>query len=217
MAENDKKLILVGGGGHCKAVIDVAVSAGRTVLGIIDNALPVGSKILNIPVIGGDDNIAKFADNDTEFLITVGQVKSSSIRHKLAEKILQANGTLSKPLVASTAHIADGTEIGRGTVIMHNAIINSDTTVGENCIINTGAIVEHDCRIGDFVHVSTGAIVNGVSSVGNDVFVGSHVTIANVKSVVSNTIIGAGAVVTNDITEPGTYCGVPAKQIRQQI
>ena len=41
---SEKKLILVGGGGHCKAVIDVAISAGREIRGIIDNAIPVGSR-----------------------------------------------------------------------------------------------------------------------------------------------------------------------------
>ena len=29
-----------------------------------------------------------------------------------------------------------------------------------------------------------------------------------------DTIVGAGAVVTKDITEPGTYVGVPARKIK---
>ena len=57
---SEKKLILVGGGGHCKAVIDVAISAGREISGIIDNAIPVGSTVLDIPVIGTDDNLPSF-------------------------------------------------------------------------------------------------------------------------------------------------------------
>lgn len=37
-----KNLILVGGGGHCKSVIDVAESAGYTILGILDRPEEVG-------------------------------------------------------------------------------------------------------------------------------------------------------------------------------
>lgn len=210
---SEKKLILVGGGGHCKAVIDVAVSAGRKIHGIIDNAIPVGSTVLDIPVIGTDDNLSDFAHEDVEFLITVGQIKSSSIRQKLADKIALAGGTFAAPLIASTAHIAKGAKIGNGTVIMHNAVINSDAIIGENTIINTGAIVEHDCNIGDLVHISTGAIVNGASTIGSHTFIGSHATIANVITISPHTIIGAGSLVIRDISHPGTYCGVPTKPI----
>lgn len=212
MKNNDKDLILVGGGGHCKAVIDVAISAGRNIKGIIDNNKQ-GETILGIPVIGGDDDIPSLATDNVEFLITVGQIKSGLIRLKIAHTISSVGGKFAAPVIAKTAHIAKGAVIGNGTVIMHNSVINSDAVVGKNCIINTGAIVEHDCRIGDFVHLSTGAIVNGTSTIGSNTFVGSHATIANNITITDNNIIGAGAVVINDINESGTYCGIPAKPL----
>ena len=44
-------------------------------------------------------------------------------REKLADKIKLAGGTFVAPLIANTAHIAKGAKIGKGTVIMHNAVI----------------------------------------------------------------------------------------------
>lgn len=41
---NVRPLILIGGGGHCKAVIDVAETAGYTILGILDIPEKVGKK-----------------------------------------------------------------------------------------------------------------------------------------------------------------------------
>ena len=38
-----KPLILIGGGGHCKSVIDVVESAGYTILGIMDMPEMVGT------------------------------------------------------------------------------------------------------------------------------------------------------------------------------
>lgn len=41
-----KPLLLVGGGGHCKSVIDVAESAGFTIKGILDIPENVGKDVL---------------------------------------------------------------------------------------------------------------------------------------------------------------------------
>lgn len=216
MAVSDKKLVFVGGGGHCKAVIDVATSVGRPILGIIDNNLAIGSSVAGIPVIGSDNDLKHIIEyvNSIEFIVTIGQIKSPLVRKKLVDTITELGGTLAEPVIASTAHIAIGTKIGRGTVVMHNAVINTEAKIGENCIINTGAIVEHDCIVGDFVHISTGAIINGACSIGNNTFIGSHATVVNGKNIANDVVVGAGATVTCDITQPGTYCGTPAKQFK---
>ena len=213
---NGKELILIGGGGHCKAIIDVALSAHRSVMGILDNALEKGSRVLGVPVIGDDSDIKSIVEqygDDVEFLISVGQIKSAEVRRRISDEIINAGGALATPVVSPSAHIAKGAKVGNGTVVMHNAVINADAVVGENCIINTGAIVEHDCTVGNFVHISTGAIMNGVSSIGDNSFVGSHATIANTIKVCANAVIGAGAVVVDHISQSGTYCGVPAKRL----
>ena len=213
---NGKELILIGGGGHCKAIIDVALSAHRSVMGILDNALEKGSRVLGVPVIGDDSDIKSIVEqygDDVEFLISVGQIKSAEVRRRISDEIINAGGALATPLVSPSAHIAKGAKVGNGTVVMHNAVINADAVVGENCIINTGAIVEHDCTVGNFVHISTGAIMNGVSLIGDNSFVGSHATIANTIKVCANAVIGAGAVVVDHISQSGTYCGVPAKRL----
>ena len=46
-----KPLILVGGGGHCKSVIDVAESAGYTILGILDKPEEIGKHVFGYEVI----------------------------------------------------------------------------------------------------------------------------------------------------------------------
>ena len=66
-----KPLILVGGGGHCKSVIDVAESMGHSILGILDLPKNVGHFILGYPVLGTDDDIPLFV-NQADFIVTVG-------------------------------------------------------------------------------------------------------------------------------------------------
>lgn len=51
-----RPLILVGGGGHCKSVIEAAESAGCIIKGILDIPSQVGEKVLGYTIIGTDND-----------------------------------------------------------------------------------------------------------------------------------------------------------------
>ena len=134
----NKYLILIGGGGHCKSVIDVAESAGYNIVGILGRLEEVGKTVLNYKVVGVDDDIPQYIGK-TEFVITVGFVKNPILRIKLYNRVKELGGKLAT-IVASSAHISDYAIIGEGTVIMHNALVNAGAKVGNNVIINSFAI-----------------------------------------------------------------------------
>ena len=203
-----KSLILVGGGGHCKSVIDVAESAGYTILGILDRPEEVGMKVLDYEVIGTDDDMAKYVDN-AEFIVTVGQIKSPDLRVKLHEMIEQAGGKLAT-IVAPTAHVSKYAQLGAGTIVMHQAVVNANAKIGKGCIINTFANVEHDVVIDDYCHISTGTMVNGECKVGKRCFIGSQSVLANCIFVGDDIIVGAGSLIRKSILEKGIYFGSPA-------
>ena len=207
-----KNLILIGGGGHCKSVIDVAESAGWTILGILDVAENVGKKVLDYTIIGTDDQVSEFAQN-AYFLVTVGQIKNADLRIKLHQKILDTKGKLAT-IIASDAHVSRYSIIGEGTVVMHKAVVNADAKIGMGCIINTMTNIEHDATIGDFCHISTGAMVNGGCSIGRETFVGSGAVVSNTVSVVERCVIAAGSVVRKNISESGIYAGNPATKYK---
>ena len=188
-----RNIILIGGGGHCKSVIDVAESAGFTILGIIDKPELVGTSVLNYKIIGVDGDIPHYVDK-AEFVITVGQIKSSATRQKLAALVEQAGGKFAT-VIASDAYVSKYATIGAGTVIMHKAVVNADANIGEHCIINTMANIEHEVQIGGFCNVSTGVMVNGNCVIGDEVFIGSGSVLYNGMSVIDNAIIPAGSVV----------------------
>ena len=76
-------LILIGGGGHCKSCIDVVEQEGcYTIAGILDKAEMVGTHVLDYPVIGTDEEIARLAQNHC-FLIQRGSnFKDSFLSNK---------------------------------------------------------------------------------------------------------------------------------------
>lgn len=203
-----KNLILVGGGGHCKSVIEAAESAGYNILGVLDTPENVGKQVLAYSVIGTDDDIPQYVDK-AEFVITVGFIKNPALRIKLYNKVKAAGGRLAT-IIASTAHVSKYAELGEGTVIMHQAFVNAGAKIGDNCIINTFVNIEHDAEVGNQCHISTGTMVNGECKIGESCFIGSQSVCANCIEIASDIIIGAGSVVRKSIRVKGIYAGNPA-------
>ena len=203
-----KPLILVGGGGHCKSVIEVAESAGYQIKGILDLPQNVGKSVLGYPVIGTDEDISVYI-HQTLFAVTVGHIKDVSLRKKIYENIIGLGGEL-PVIVASTARVSKYALIEQGCVIMHQAVVNADAKIGRGCIINTSSNIEHDVSIGNYCHVSTGAMVNGNCEIGSGTFLGSQSVTVNGIRITEGCIIAAGAVVRKNIDIRGIYSGNPA-------
>ncbi len=207
-----KDLILVGGGGHCRSVIDAAESAGYKIRGIIDLPEFVGSEVSGYPVIGSDDDIPHFVD-DCEFVVTLGAIENAVPRHKLHCRIKEAGGKLAT-VVASTAYLSPRASVGDGTVLLHQSVVNSAAKVGESVIVNTGAIVEHDACVGDLTHISTGAKINGACRVGSRCFIGSGAVMVQGVAAGDDVFLGAGSLLAKDAPDAGTYVGFPARRVK---
>lgn len=206
-----RPIILIGGGGHCESVISILKALKLPIKGIIDVPDRVGEETLGIPIIGADADIPLFTAQ-YDFLITVGFIKSPTLRCSLYQQVNELGGKLPK-IIAPTANVAYAADIAAGSIVMQQAVVNAGARVGVNAIINTGSIVEHDVVIGAHTHISTGAIVNGNCRIGDKVFVGSGAIVIQGVDISDNVIIGAGSVVTRNINQPGVYVGCPAKKI----
>lgn len=201
-----KKVIIIGASGHGKVIADVVIKSGDKVVGFLDDGVEKGTIVAGIEVLGKTKDYVNF--NDCEFVIAIG---NPHIREKIADTIPVKWYTAIHP----TAVVASlDIEIGEGTVVMANAVINSSAKIGKHCIINTGAIVEHDNVLDDYVHISPNATLAGTVVVGESTHIGVGACVKNNVSIIANCTIGAGAAVVNDITESGTYVGVPARKIK---
>lgn len=170
------KILLVGGGGHCKSVIDVIEQEGKyAIAGIIDKKELIGQDILGYKVIACDDDLEVLRETYDYALVTVGQIRSNAIRIKLFN-ILKALDFNIPTVVSPLAYVSKHAELDEGTVIMHHALVNAHAKVGKNCIINTKALIEHDAIIETHCHISTATVINGGVHVKANSFVGSNST-----------------------------------------
>ncbi len=174
----DKEIILIGGGGHCKSVIDVIESEDKfKIVGIIDIKEKVGTKIFNYEIIGTDYDLTKIAKKIKFTLITIGYINQANLQKRKAIFYrLKKLGFILPVIISPFSYVSKYATINEGSVIMHQALVNSNAKVGRNCIINTKALIEHDAIIRDHCHISTGAIINGGVIVKEGTFVGSNAT-----------------------------------------
>ena len=196
-----EKIILIGGGGHCKSCIDVIEQAGKyQIAGIVDVPEKLHQKILSHEIIATDDDLPGLVKEFNYFLITVGQIKSPAKRIEIY-KTLKELGSELPVIISPLAYVSKHARIEEGTIVMHYALVNAGAKIGKNCIINTRALIEHDAIIGDHCHIATGAIINGGVKVGSGTFFGSNAVCKEYIEIGENAVIGCGATIVKNIPQ----------------
>lgn len=210
-----KKLLLVGGGGHCKSVLDTVLNSKQyTDVGIIDMNEPIGSTMFGVPIIGRDSDLTSLFDEGYQYaFVTIGSVGNPALRIKLYN-LLEEIGFQIPTIFDHSAEISNHVIIESGVFIGKNAIVNAGTLIKKGAIVNTGSIIEHDCRIESFVHIAPGAVLSGAVSIGKSTHIGSNSTIKQQVSIGSNSIIGIGSIVLNNLSSHVVAYGNPCKEIR---
>ncbi|KPK92641.1 MAG: hypothetical protein AMJ88_10370 [Anaerolineae bacterium SM23_ 63] len=197
-----KALIIYGGGGHGKSLIDlVRVMGTFEIVGLIDDGLEVGSEVMGLTVFGGGTLLAPLAERGLRLAINaVGGVGDVGSRVMVFERILNAGFTCPtlihpKAFVEPSAHLADGVQV------FPNAYIGSEAKVGFGAIVNTGAVVSHDCRLEAYANVAPGALLAGGVTIGEGVLIGMGVTINLNVEIGAGARVGNSAVVKQDVPE----------------
>jgi len=194
-----ERIILIGGGGHCKSCIDVIELSGHFhIEGIVDIPNKLHKKLLGYEIIATDDDLPKLVNENKNFLVTLGQIKSPEKRIRIF-KILKDLKAILPIIISPLAYVSRHAQIDEGTIVMHHALVNAGAHVGKNCIINTKALVEHDAKIGNHCHISTGAIINGGVKVKSGIFFGSNASTRENIEIGKNSVIGCGEKIIKNI------------------
>lgn len=212
----NKKLLLIGGGGHCKSVLDSLLELGHyTEIGIIDKEENIGKSILSIPIIGCDENLIELHNQGyKDAFITVGSIGNPCIRMRLTEE-LEDIGFHIPNIVDSTAILSKHIAIEKGVYVGKNVVINAGSSIGKGAIINTSSTLEHDCSIGEFAHIAPGTVLCGEVQIGARAHIGAKTIVKQQVKIGQGSLIGLGSVVLHDITENTTAFGNPCREVKK--
>ena len=201
---SNKKLIIIGAGGHGRVCAEAASLSGYSEIAFLDDR-----KVEGLPVIGTLNDIEKYT-GEYCFFVAIGD---NSLRKKILKNVKELGGELAS-IIHPFSSVSKSAEIGEGTVIMAGAVINPGARICRGVIVNTCSSVDHDCVLKDFCHIGVGAHLAGTVIVGETSFVGAGTAVINNITIGDGVTIGAGAAVVKNLTETGTYVGVPARKIK---
>lgn len=195
-------ILVYGGGGHAKSVIDmIRAVGGYLIAGIIDDHLPVGTQVLGVSVLGGASQLDELHDQGITLAVnTVGGIGKPDVRVRVFESLDQA-GYQFPALIHPRAFVEPTARIAEGTQILPLAYVGSDSKIGFGCIINYGSIISHDCILADYVNLSPGATLAGGVLVGERTQIGMRATVNIDLKIGCDVRIGNGATVKKDVAD----------------
>lgn len=202
----EKKVWLIGGGGHAKVVLATFQACGWDVAGIFDaNPEIWGTRLFDVEIAGEVPESPWWHSCGTYGFLSIG---ANISRARLATTLNPARWAT---VVHPSATVHSSVCLGPGSLVCAHAVVQPDASIGAHSIVNTGAVVEHDNRIGDFCHIGPRACLAGDVTVGDGVFVGAGATVTPGIRLGAWSTIGAGGAVIEDIPEAVTAVGVPAR------
>ena len=199
-SEND--LVIYGGGGHAKMCIEILNQTNTfKVKGIVDDNIPIGTSIFEIPVLGNEFHLNQYIKEGlSKIILGIGAVLNHDLRNKLFTTLKSKKFEI-PTIIHPSAMVEPSVKLGEGNQIMQGAIIGSDVQIGDNCIINSGCIISHDAIIGNHVHIAPGAIIAGGVTIGDHTIVGMGVTIFLGLNIGENATIHNGVHVFNNVAD----------------
>lgn len=205
-------VILIGGGGHARVVIDALRKCGANLLGVCDPALAPGTGLLGAPGLGDDAALERYDQSKVLLVNGIGSVGDPTLRIAVYRRLITA-GWRFFTLVHPAAVVGAECILAPGVQVMAGAILQPGTRVGENAIVNTAASVDHDCRIGAHAHIAPGAVLCGDVVIGEATHIGSRAVVVQGITVGAHIKVGAGAVVAANLTD-GSRVG-PGQIVRK--
>jgi UDP-perosamine 4-acetyltransferase len=214
MTAVDRRVIVVGAGGHAKVVIEALRSTRWEPAGLLDPHAAI-EKLLGVPLLGGDSKGDElFRAGYRRAFIAIGR---NDLRCTLGQRFSSIGFELIT-IVHPSAVVAHSAVLGRGVLVMPQAVINAEARIDDYAIINTAAVVEHDCIVGRGVHIGPRSVMGGQVVIEEEVLFGIGAVARPLSSIGARAIVGAGAVVIGQIRGGQVVIGAPARPlVKKQI
>ena len=195
-------LIIYGGGGHAKSIIDLIRAEGKwNILGIVDDHLEPGSNILGVSVLGSGDMLPDLRQAGIVYAVNaVGGIGDVDARVAVFDR-LRSNGFILPSVFHPHAFIEPTAHVAEGCHLLYGVYVGSDSRVGFGCLLNSGVILSHDCVLEDYVNLSPGAILAGSVTIGEQAQVGMGVTINLGLHIGAGARVGNSAVIKADVPD----------------
>ena len=185
------RLLILGAGGHGRAVADLATECGWTIAGFTDRSPGPG-------VLGEDGDVAALVRGGKIDGVVVGVGNTALERRAELFAMLTSLRVATPNLIHPRATVSRTCTIGEGVAIFPSVVLGAAVEVGDNVVLYSGVIAEHDCRIAAHAYLSPGVILAGNVRVGAGAFIGMGAAVPPGSTVPEGARVRALTFVTGD-------------------
>jgi sugar O-acyltransferase (sialic acid O-acetyltransferase NeuD family) len=203
------RLLVLGAGGHGRALADLASACGWTVAGFTDPAGAAAGE----GVLGTDAAVEALLREHRLDGALVGVGNTALARRAELYELLCRLGAARPALVHPRATVSPAATLAPGAAVFAGCVLGTGVRVGENAVLYSGAIAEHGCRIGDHAYLSPGVVLSGDVAIERGAFLGAGAVVVPGVTIGVGAVVGAGAVVTGDVAAGLRVAGVPARAL----
>lgn len=184
-----KKLIIVGAGGHGRAVAEAALlSAVWTEVVFIDDGYPAQQTSGRWPIVADTQSLPALIKRGDHVIVAIG---NQATRKRLFDTARAAGATM-VTVIHPRAWVSADADIGEGTAIMAGAIVGIQAKLGVGAIVNANATVDHDAVLGDFAHLGVGVQLAGGVIVGQSAWLQAGACAGYRVKVPPDTVVAPG-------------------------
>jgi len=196
----NKKIAIIGAGGHGKVVGEIALLNGYKEIHFFDDKI---NEIQNFPfsIISNLSQLKNDLKNYHFFFVAIGDNKT---RYDILSWLRKEKANIVN-LVHPQSIISRFSSLGVGSCVMANATINPGTLIKEGVIINTSASVDHDCVIEEYVHISPNCSLSGNINIGKFTHLGTGTSVQQMIRIGRNVKTGIGSKIFKDILDNEIY------------
>ena len=205
----NRSLAIIGASALGRQIAHQASLADKPfeVVGFFDDFAATGGDVL-----GSVDTVQRMYDGGAFNYLSVGVgYNAMEFRASCADNFL---GRIPLARIVLPGTFIDPTaQIEEGVVVLAGTMIDQDVKIDTNCFLSLGCSISHETVIGAHTYCAPRVTICGRCRIGRSCFLGAGCVIKDDIEVVNGVTIGAGAVVVNNITEPGVYIGCPARML----
>lgn len=211
-----KKLVILGGPGDGIVVAEAALLAVRagaayTLAGFLNDALPRGTIVHGVPVLGRFEDWVELSDEHV-FCPAVQKVQQMPYRvHRLDGLGIPRHRwqTVIHPMSA----VSHDAEIGVGAFVASFATMQPMSRLGDFASLRAGASIGHHAVIERHAYVGPNATMCGATRLSEGAHLGPNAVILDYKTVGRYAVVGIGGAVTKDVRDFAVVLGNPARRV----
>ncbi|MGV2908554.1 NeuD/PglB/VioB family sugar acetyltransferase [Achromobacter sp. AGC25] len=190
-----RNLVVVGAGGHGRAVAEAAELDGSwSEIVFVDDNYPGQSTSGSWKIVGHPSQLGSLTGPGDAVIVAIGN-QAARERLMLAQEAL---GIPFATVIHPRAYVSPYATVGVGCAIMAGAIVGTAARLGRGVIVNANATVDHDAVVGDFSHLGVGVQLAGGVVVAERVWLQAGTCAGYRVRVPPDTIVGPGTSLVAD-------------------